>query len=217
MERLLWLLIGYLCGSFQSGYFLGRAKGLDVRNYGSHSTGATNSLRIMGTGAGILVLLLDAAKAIIPCVLARHFFRGQAELQLLMVLWTATGVMLGHDYPFYLGFRGGKGVASTVGVLIALDWRLALAWCLLFIVTCYLFHYVSLSSILSMLLLLVLALVFFFRHALPVGAAFQTEFLLLALFNPLLSIFRHRANIGRLLRGEESQLHLFTRGMEVKK
>lgn len=128
MERLLWLLIGYLCGSFQSGYFLGRAKGLDVRNYGSHSTGATNSLRVMGTGAGILVLLLDAAKAIIPCVLARHFFRGQAELQLLMVLWTATGVMLGHDYPFYLGFRGGKGVASTVGVLIALDWRLALAW-----------------------------------------------------------------------------------------
>ena len=83
--------------------------------------------------------------------------------------------------------------------------------------TCYLFHYVSLSSILSMLLLLVLALVFFFRHALPVGAAFQTEFLLLALFNPLLSIFRHRANIRRLLRGEESRLHLFTRGMEVKK
>ena len=96
MERLLWLLIGYLCGSFQSGYFLGKAKGLDVRNYGSHSTGATNSLRVMGTGAGILVLLLDAAKAIIPCVLARHFFRGQAELQLLMVLWTATGVMLGR-------------------------------------------------------------------------------------------------------------------------
>ena len=150
-------------------------------------------------------------------MLARHFFRGQAELRLLLVLWTATGVMLGHDYPFYLGFRGGKGVASTVGVLIALDWRLALAWCLLFIVTCFLFHYVSLSSILSMLLLLVLALVFFFRRALPVGAAYQTEFLLLALFNPLLSIFRHRANIGRLLRGEESRLHLFTRGMEVKK
>ena len=137
MEKILWLAIGYLFGSFQSGYFLGKAKGIDVRNYGSHSTGATNSLRVMGTGAGVLVLLLDAAKAIIPCVLARHFFAGQPELTLLMALWTATGVMLGHDYPFYLGFRGGKGVASTVGVLLALDWRVALAWCLLFIVTCF--------------------------------------------------------------------------------
>ena len=217
MERLLWLAIGYVFGSFQSGYFLGRVKGLDVRNYGSHSTGATNSLRVMGTGAGILVLFLDAAKAVIPCVLARHFFAGQPEFKLLMALWTATGVLLGHDYPFYLGFRGGKGVASTVGVLLALDWRLAVAWCLLFIVTCCLFHYVSLSSILSMVLLLVLALFFYVRHALPVGAGYQTEFLTLALFNPLLSIFRHRANIGRLLRGEESPLHLFTHGMEVKK
>ena len=112
MEKILWLAIGYLFGSFQSGYFLGKAKGIDVRNYGSHSTGATNSLRVMGTGAGVLVLLLDAAKAIIPCVLARHFFAGKPELTLLMALWTATGVMLGHDYPFYLGFRGGKGVAS---------------------------------------------------------------------------------------------------------
>ena len=119
MEKILWLAIGYLFGSFQSGYFLGKAKGIDVRNYGSHSTGATNSLRVMGTGAGVLVLLLDAAKAIIPCVLARHFFAGKPELTLLMALWTATGVMLGHDYPFYLGFRGGKGVASTVGVLLA--------------------------------------------------------------------------------------------------
>ena len=77
MEKILWLAIGYLFGSFQSGYFLGKAKGIDVRNYGSHSTGATNSLRVMGTGAGVLVLLLDAAKAIIPCLLARHIFAGQ--------------------------------------------------------------------------------------------------------------------------------------------
>lgn len=216
MEKLLWLAIGYLFGSFQSGYFLGKAKGIDVRNYGSHSTGATNSLRVMGTGAGILVLLLDAAKAIIPCLLARHYFAGQPELTLLMALWTATGVMLGHDYPFYLGFRGGKGVASTVGVLLALDWRVALAWCLLFFVTCFLFHYVSLSSILSMVFLLVLVSVLYFRHTLPVGETQSLEFLALGLFNPLLSIFRHRANIGRLVRGEESPLRLFTRGMEVK-
>jgi len=169
MEKILWLAIGYLFGSFQSGYFLGKAKGIDVRNYGSHSTGATNSLRVLGTGAGVLVLLLDAAKAIIPCVFARHFFAGKPELTLLMALWTATGVMLGHDYPFYLGFRGGKGVASTVGVLLALDWRVALAWCLLFIVTCFLFHYVSLSSILSMVFLLVLVSVLYFPHTPPGG------------------------------------------------
>ena len=101
-------------------------------------------------------------------------------------------------------------------MLLALDWRVALAWCLLFIVTCFLFHYVSLSSILSMVFLLVLVSVLYFRHTLQVGETQSLEFLALGLFNPLLSIFRHRANIGRLMRGEESPLRLFTRGMEVK-
>ncbi|KAB0577948.1 glycerol-3-phosphate acyltransferase PlsY [Fusobacterium naviforme] len=216
-ERLICLIIGYLFGTFQSGYFMGKLRGFDIRSYGSHSTGATNSLRVMGTGAGVLVLLGDALKAIIPCVAARLCFASSPEIQMLMVLWTSVGVMLGHDYPFYLGFRGGKGVASTVGVLIAFDIRLALLWCAVFLLVAVTTRYVSLSSITAMAFLLVFSVMLYLRGALPVAAPHSTEFLLLAVFIPALSIFRHRTNIGRLLAGTESRVKLFTRGMDVDK
>ena len=171
----------------------------------------------MGTGAGVLVLLGDALKAIIPCVAARLCFASSPEIQMLMVLWTSVGVMLGHDYPFYLGFRGGKGVASTVGVLIAFDIRLALLWCAVFLLVAVTTRYVSLSSITAMAFLLVFSVMLYLRGALPVAAPHSTEFLLLAVFIPALSIFRHRTNIGRLLAGTESRVKLFTRGMDVDK
>ena len=217
IAKLICLVIGYLFGSFQSGYFLGRARGFDIRSYGSHSTGATNSLRVMGTRAGVLVLLGDVLKAMIPCVAVRFFYAGQPDIKMLMVLWTATGVMLGHDYPFYLGFRGGKGVASTVGVLLSLDVRVALLWCAVFLIVAVLTRYVSLSSICAMLFLGGLCARLFLRGGLPVSAEARLEFLLLGLFLPGLSIWRHRANVGRLFSGTESKVTLFTRGMHVEK
>ena len=212
MTRLIWLLIGYLCGSIQTGYLLGKLKGIDVRDYGSHSTGATNSLRVMGTGAGILVLLGDALKAILPCVAVRCLYGNDPDLMMVLLLWTGAGVMLGHCYPFYLGFRGGKGVAITVGLLLVISPPAFLIWVAVFFLVLFPFHYVSLSSISAMAFLAVLLIVLTVTGKLPVGEAVRTEVCLVGLFLPLFSIWRHRANIGRLMNGTESKLKFFTKG-----
>lgn len=217
MARALCLLIGYLFGSLQTGYIMSRLRGFDIRSYGSHSTGATNSLRVMGTGAGAAVLLGDALKALIPCFAVRLLYGGRADIQMLMLLWAACGVILGHDYPFYLGFRGGKGVASTVGVLLALDVRLALLWCGLFLVVVLISRFVSLASMLSMLLLIVLCIGGRLQGALPTADHCASEFMALGIFLPSLSIWRHRSNIGRLCKGTESRLNLRSQGMHVGK
>ncbi len=213
--RLLCLLLGYFCGSVQSGYLIGRLKGIDIRNYGSHSTGATNSLRVMGPAAGAAVLAGDILKALIPCFAVRWLFRDQPDVQYLMVLWTAVGVILGHDYPFYLGFRGGKGVASTIGVFAAVSVPAGLMWGAVFLTVVFITKYVSLSSICAMTFLAVFIILCFFRGALPVSGDHALEYMILALVIPLLSIWRHRSNVGRLMRGEESRLDLFTKGMKT--
>lgn len=215
MERLICFLAGYLCGSLQSGYILGRLKGIDIRDYGSKNTGATNSLRVMGTGAGIIVLLGDALKAIIPCLIAGYVFRDRPEVLSLMVLWTGIGVMIGHDYPFYLGFRGGKGVASTVGILLVLSFKTGLLWIGIFLLVAVLTRYVSLSSITAMLFLAAAIIYGAYHGIFSVGESFRTEFILAGLTIPMLSIWRHRENIGRLLKGEERKVKLFTHGMDT--
>ncbi len=212
MARLLWLMIGYLCGSFQTGYIIGKMKGIDVRDYGSHSTGATNSLRVMGTGTGIIVLLGDCLKAILPCLVVRYLYGSDPDWMMVLLLWTGSGVMLGHCYPFYLGFRGGKGVAITVGLLLAISPPAFLIWIAVFFLVLFLFHYVSLSSISAMAFLAVLLIVLTLTGKLPVGESVRTEVCLVGLFLPLFSIWRHRANIGRLRSGTESKLKFFTKG-----
>lgn len=217
ISRLVCLVLGYFCGTIQTGYFLGKARGIDIRDYGSHNTGATNSLRVMGTGAGLLVLVGDALKAIIPCLLVRHYYADRPEIMLLMVLWTGLGVMLGHDYPFYLGFQGGKGVASTVGIMLSLSPLLALLWIAIFIVIVAIFRYISLGSILSMVFLGGYLAAGAVKGFLAVGEAYRPEFVAVGLIIPVLSIWRHRTNIGRLLRGEENRFTLFTKGMDTGK
>lgn len=214
--RLLCLLAGYLCGAVQSGYLIGRLKGIDIRNYGSHSTGATNSLRVLGPAAGAAVLACDILKALVPCFLVRWLFRDQPDIRYLMVLWTAVGVMLGHDYPFYLGFRGGKGVASTIGVFAAVSVSAGLMWGAVFLTVVFFTKYVSLSSICAMAFLVVFILFSFFHGMFPVPEEHAVEYMILALVIPILSIWRHRSNIGRLLRGEENKLNLFTKGMKAE-
>ena len=217
ISRLVCLVFGYFCGTIQTGYFLGKARGIDIRDYGSHNTGATNSLRVMGTAAGILVLLGDAFKAIIPCLLVRHFYADRPEITLLMVLWTGLGVMLGHDYPFYLGFQGGKGVASTVGIMLSLSPALAGLWIAIFVIVVAVSRFISLGSILSMVFLGGCLAAGAMKGFLPVGEAYRLEFMAVGLIIPVLSIWRHRANIGRLLRGEENRFTLFTKGMDTSK
>ena len=216
--KLICLFVGYLFGTFQTGYFLAKSRGFDIRDHGSHSTGATNSLRVMGTGAGVLVLLGDALKAMIPCITVRMIYRDQADLWPLMVMWAGVGVIIGHCFPFYMGFKGGKGIASTVGVLISLDIRIAILWAVVFFAFAIASKYVSLGSIMAMIF------VFFFQLFCVLKGVFapgrlnpscRAEYLALAAVISGLAVWKHRANIERLLSGTESKVKVFTKGMDV--
>lgn len=126
MERVLCLLMGYVFGLFQTGYLYSRSKHMDIRNYGSGNSGSTNVLRVMGKKAGLIVFLGDAGKMIAACLITRVLFRSQPELLYVYLLYTGFGVILGHNFPFYMGFKGGKGIAASAGLLASTDWRVML-------------------------------------------------------------------------------------------
>ena len=123
MERIICLAAGYLCGLFQTGYIYGKLHGIDIRSYGSGNSGSTNALRVMGKKAGLTVFVGDFLKTVIPCFITRLLFKDQPELMYVYMLYTGLGVILGHNFPFYLGFKGGKGIAATAGIIFSIDWR----------------------------------------------------------------------------------------------
>ena len=208
MDKILGLafvIIGYFFGCIQSGYIYGRLHGIDIREHGSKNSGATNSLRTMGKKAGIIVLTMDFLKAILPCLCVRLLYRGTGY-ELILMLYMGIGVVLGHDFPFYLGFRGGKGVASTGAVMLVLDFRVALFCLLMFIIIVAITKYVSVGSI-SVMILFFIILTYMSRMGyMPINTLYVTEFNILCLFITGFTIFMHRANIKRLIAGNENKI-----------
>ena len=123
MERILCLLTGYVFGLFQTGYLYGKMHHIDIRQYGSGNSGTTNALRVMGKKAGLLVFMGDFLKTVFACLLVRLVMKGDPSVD-LYVLYAGLGVVLGHNFPFYLHFKGGKGIASMAGILVSLS-----RWC----------------------------------------------------------------------------------------
>ena len=121
MERLICIIIGYVFGLFQTSYIYGRLHGIDIRKCGSGNAGTTNMLRTLGTKAGAITLLGDAFKCVIAVLVVRMLFAGKyPDMLPLLSIYTAAGVVLGHNFPFYMNFKGGKGIAATAGFLIEL-------------------------------------------------------------------------------------------------
>ena len=136
MERILCVLIGYICGLFQTSYLYGKAHGIDIRNYGSGNAGTTNALRTLGAKAGAITLLGDCFKCVIAVVIVHLIFgKSHPEMIRLLGMYAAAGTILGHNFPFYLNFKGGKGIAATAGLLLSFDLRLTL------VVPCSIFPY----------------------------------------------------------------------------
>ena len=180
---------GYLAGSVPFGLLLTRAAGLgDVRQQGSGSVGATNVLRTGSKGLAALTLALDAGKGAAAVLVAQSW---GMEMALLAGLFA----VLGHDFTIWLGFRGGKGVATTLGVLTAVAWPIGLAAGLVWLAVAWLSRYSSLASLAAM-------------GVAPAYAWWQADapVAYLALILCVLGFARHHANIGRLLRGEESRI-----------
>jgi acyl phosphate:glycerol-3-phosphate acyltransferase len=193
MTLALCLLAAYLLGAVPFGFILAKAVcGIDVRNLGSGNTGATNVVRTVGWKLGIPVLVLDAAKGFLPTLFLPHFLGAGSYWGILAGL----AAILGHTFSPFLGFSGGRGVATALGVMLAIAWEPALLAFLLAAALIILFRYVSLGSIAGSLSLPFLMLLF---KEPPAYVIFTS---LLA----LLVIFRHIPNIRRLLSGSELKL-----------
>jgi acyl phosphate:glycerol-3-phosphate acyltransferase len=193
--------LAYLLGSIPFGYLLVRLSvGGDVRETGSGGTGATNVTRSAGKGVGLLTLLLDALKGAAAVLVARAVLGEGDEW---WVCAAAVAAVLGHVFPVWLSFRGGKGVATGLGVFLVLAPLATLCALFVFVVVVWLWRYVSLGS---MTAAVVLPLAAWALGALGVGDRAALPVLAVAVTGAALIVFMHRANIGRLLRGEESKL-----------
>lgn len=195
------LAFGYLLGSIPFGLVLTRFAGLgDIRQIGSGNIGATNVLRTGKKGLAALTLLLDGAKGLVAVLLAHRYAGPDAALM------AGYGAVLGHLFPVWLGFRGGKGVATGLGVIIALDWRIGAGCCLAWLVAAVLFRFSSLAALIAFAVAPVLALFLPLLWAPGSEAIGDRQ---LALFGAIvaLAIFaKHHANIRRLLAGTEPKI-----------
>ena len=195
-------IVAYLMGSFSSAVWIGKwFYNTDVRTQGSGNAGATNTLRVLGTKAGIIVMVLDIAKAWCAVTLA-HVFAGDALTFSQLIDYNiilGAAAVLGHVFPVFTGFKGGKGVASLVGVILALYspyiFLIVLAW---FVLVVAVTRYVSLASVTGSILFAVLAIFVFHEQNVYLIALAA----LIAIFIPV----THHKNIKRLLKGEESKL-----------
>ena len=211
--RLLSVCLGYLFGLFQTGYILGRLKGVDIRQYGSGNSGTTNASRVLGKKAGVLVYIGDCLKAIICCVIVRLIFGHIApDMVGLLVLYAGFGVVLGHNYPFYMNFKGGKGIAATSGAVIAFgDWRIIVICLLVFAVVVLGTKYMSLASLCVVTTFFITTiLVGQFDHIGLPGAYVSSYHLIECYIVTFLftasAFLKHRENIKRLCQGTERRL-----------
>lgn len=210
MERIICLLIGYVFGLFQTAYFYGKAHGIDIRQHGSGNSGTTNALRVMGTKAGLIVLAGDCIKCILAVVLVRLIFGGShPEIIWLLCLYTGLGAVLGHNFPFYMGFKGGKGIAATAGLILSFHPYFIIVGVVLFFGTFFTTHFVSLGSLL-VYAGFVIEMVICGQLGLFEGMTQLQlyEMYLIALVMAGMAYWRHRENIVRLIHGNERKTYL---------
>lgn len=216
MVRIAALLIGYLFGLWQSAYLYGRMKGIDIREYGSHNAGTTNTLRVLGTKAGMIVMVGDILKCVLAIVTVRLIFREtHGDMNYLLSMYAAAGAILGHNYPFYLHFKGGKGIAATAGLVFAFHPALIPAEVLLFLGIFFTTHYVSLASLAAYAGFFLQIVVFGQLGIFGMTRAHLYELYLIAGLLTAMAFWKHRANIGRLLRREERKTYLTKKNKEA--
>lgn len=210
MVRIACLLIGYVFGLFQTAYFYGKAHGIDIRQHGSGNAGTTNTLRVLGTKAGLIVFAGDCLKCIAAVALVRLIFGSTYhDIIYLLCLYTGAGAILGHNYPFYLNFKGGKGIAATAGMVISFHPYFVLTGLLLFFIPFFTTHYVSLGSLLVYAGLMIQLVIFgqtgFFAE-MSQGQLIEMYIVFGCLL--VLAYWKHRENIVRLVQGKERKTYL---------
>jgi glycerol-3-phosphate acyltransferase PlsY len=195
--------MAYIIGSIPSAVWLSKyVYGKDVREHGSKNAGATNTFRVLGKTAGIIVLVVDIVKGIVAVVLARVLLEDMDSSNYRMYqLGLGYAATLGHVYSVFTGFKGGKGVATLTGVLYFIFPLAALVCSMLFLIIFITMHYISLSSMLSAVAFPITAVTIYHLNDLKIIS-------MLALI-PVLVIYTHRSNIKRIMHGEENKMFLF--------
>ena len=199
---ILLMIVAYVLGSIPNALWIGKVfRGIDIREYGSRNTGSTNAARILGPRLGLLTLVLDVSKGSLPLLLALFFEKkisdSGADLNMVLIMIGICSI-IGHSFSVFLKFKGGKAVATTVGVFIVLVPKAILIAAVIFFTIFIIFRYVSLSSILAAV-------------TLPIAIFLVEEKISYTIFGILIAvliIIKHRSNIKRLLNGTESKFEI---------
>lgn len=212
LQRIISLVIGYFFGAvFQTGYWLGKLKHIDIREHGSGNAGTTNVMRTMGKKAGVITYIIDTLKAILASAVVRLIYGGSfdAGMIFVFVMYCGLGTVLGHNFPFYLKFKGGKGIAASSGVILSLipyNWILSLLGFLTFVIVVLISKYVSLGSLCLMGGFFIEMILFGVSGYFGISDSCLYEIYILTFIITALAFIRHSANIKRLLAGNERKI-----------
>ena len=206
VARLAALGIGYLLGAFQTGYFYGKLHGIDIREHGSGNSGTTNTLRTLGWKAGLITFSGDVIKVFLAIGLTWLLFHGTYEGAIrLLAAYAGFGTVLGHNFPFYMHFKGGKGIACTAAVL-AVVCPPSIPLCAIgFWLVVGFTRYVSAGSILMLILFAIQAIIFNHFGLTTLESTYALEYDIVVTCFAIMGIWRHRANIKRLMNGTENK------------
>ena len=208
LVRIVSLLIGYAFGLFQTSYIYGRKNGIDIREHGSGNAGTTNALRTMGWKAGVITLLGDCLKCVFAVLVVRLIFGGaHGDIMPVLSQYAGLGAILGHNYPFYMKFKGGKGIAVTAGIIIT-TWNI---WIMLICLAVFLISVaatknVSVGSLVVVVTYFICVVVYGQMGGFHVDGSHLTEMYVLAALVVVSAFYKHKANIGRLMNGTENKL-----------
>ena len=209
MVRLACLAVGYVFGLFQTSYIYGRFHGIDIREHGSGNAGTTNMLRTLGLKAGLITFAGDVLKCIFAILVAGLLFRKTyPDMVPLLKMYAGAGAILGHNFPFYLKFRGGKGIAATAGLVLSFDPIISILGIITFFSIFFGTHYVSLGSLLVYTGLAIEIIVMGQMGPFGMSTAHLYELYALILVLAIMAFWKHRENIGRLLKGTERKTYL---------
>ena len=202
-------MIGYVFGLFQTAYIYGKLHGIDIRNYGSGNAGTTNTMRVLGTKAGILVLFGDILKCILAVVAAELIFGGtHQDMIYLLKIYAAAGAILGHNFPFYLHFKGGKGIAATAGTILSFHPYFIPMGVVLFFGVFFTTHYVSLGSLVLYAGFFIEMVVLGQMGIFGMSQQYLIELYIITGLLTIMAYYKHRENIKRLLSGTERKTYL---------
>lgn len=211
MERLICLAIGYVCGLLQTGYLVGKLSHVDIRKQGSGNAGTTNALRVLGWKAGILTFAGDVVKCVIAFLVVYFLYRG-SECRPLLTMYAGAGVTLGHNFPFYMNFKGGKGIAVMAGLVVVNSfWHLPQGLLLIpvtlacFLVPVIVTRYISVGSLAAYTVFLIEMIVIGRWGWFDMEPSRCIELYIVLGLMTVLAWYRHKENLKRLAAGEENK------------